>query len=300
MCGFGYCAVQKWTPLAHPWPWKFSCSLNSRSGDVGAAHIWHTHESVTQGPRQSSAGSSDHLPWGVMHVPLCRVKAVKYVHSRTNCWIMIEIWCWQVLRRLIRPKMNSLVISLSGVHIYSFTSVSSPFPPLWSRPRRPGNRTDQLRVRSACVGRLGLLGRPRGRRRSAGRSVEVPSSAPRPGEPPAGLHLPQHSGRAQAGQHQQRQRRLRPQRRGLPSAGLGQHDLPSLRARRLRLRAPRVHRSGNHASESHQHLLQGLNVGRRGWMCDACLAGRGPIRELPHTQPRGATCCRAGLFTWCV
>lgn len=85
--------------------------------------------------------------------------------------------------------------------------------------------------------------------------VPLPPATPHPGEPAVCLGAPQHSGCAQARQHQQWQQRLGPQRRRLSSAAFRKHVVSSLRACELWLWATCVHSSGNNAPESHQCLL---------------------------------------------
>lgn len=140
-----------------------------------------------------------------------------------------------------------------------FSNFDLLFPGDWLglRSRTFGRHRGPL-VRHVGVGHLRLRGPACGHRSRGGGALEVPQASLCPRNPAVCSYFPQHSGCAQAGQRQQRQQRLRPQRCRLPSAGFWQHDLPPLRARQLWLRAPGLHSSRNSTAEPHQRLLQSL------------------------------------------
>lgn len=203
-------------------------------------------------------------------------------------------WIWRILYPNINQRKSShillvtVIVLLQGMkwvkrllslcymstfvlYLTFFTRLSCQRCGLWHRTRRG------LRARTLCVGHLGLCGPPPGRHSSAGSALEVPPTSLRPWQTAAvRLRVPQHSGCAEAGQHQQRQQRLRPQWCCLSYPGLWQHDLPSLWAREQRLWASCVYSSRDNAPEPNQHLLQSLmilsqNSGNHFSRCGNCL-----------------------------
>lgn len=159
---------------------------------------------------------------------------------------------------LHRGEMSPTVEILSHVPTFSSFVYRDRFG--------PGHRANkawwdqQLQGRTLYLDRLRLCHASSGYRRSAGCDVEVPPAPPCSWQAAAaaGLLVPQHSGCAEAGQHQQWQHWLRPKRHRLSSAGLWKHDLPSLWACERWIRAPCVHSPGDNAPQPHQRLLQSL------------------------------------------